>query len=99
MTWLLVALLSLVMAVQWLTIWLLWSHLQAMQSIQRALRVWDQPEHLATPAPEPGTTWVTSEREQARAEQLLTEESHQRATAPSRPGSKKRMHRSVRIPD
>ncbi len=64
-----------------LTIWLLWSHLQAMLAVQQALRVWDRPEHLATPAPEPGTTWAVSDREQAAGELRLIEQSQRRAEA------------------
>jgi len=98
MLWLLVSLSILSLTVNALFLWLLWGHLKAMQSIQRALQVWDRPEHLATPAPEAGTTWAPSDHEQAKLERQMLENSEQRAAAPSPRGSKKHTPRSARRP-
>lgn len=76
------ALLVLSLSFHVLTLWLLWSHLQIMQRVQQALHVWDRPEHLTTPAPEPGTSWVPSESEQSAQEAQWQHDSAQRASRP-----------------
>lgn len=75
MLWLLLVSLTL----HCLTIWILFAHLTAIQAIQHALHVWDEPKRLAQPHLPPGTTWAVSDREIAHLERKLAEESAQRS--------------------
>jgi hypothetical protein len=64
----------------------LWRVAILLQAIQGSLQVWERPEHLVSPAPEPGTRWAPTDAEVAAIERQLTSESQQRTPVRSRRG-------------
>ena len=61
-----------------------WRLCRQMEQVASALKVWDNPASLATPSPEPGTTWAPTDAEVAALEQKMAADSQQRVRASRR---------------
>ena len=66
-------------------LFILWAHLPVWESIRHSLRMFDHPDHLAKPLPDPGSSWVASDRELAYREAQMIHASEGRVDSMGRP--------------